>query len=54
MIVYLANKEKFRDDILSNRIEFNIPQSGHRGDELRLSLAFRSFAYCGAPPRHRA
>lgn len=27
MIVYLANKTKFRDDVLSNRIEFNIPQT---------------------------
>ncbi len=28
MIVYLANKNQFQADILSKRIEFNIPQIG--------------------------
>ena len=32
MIVHHANKSRFREDILSNRIEFNIPQTGKRVD----------------------
>lgn len=32
MIVYLANKTRFRADILSNRIEFDILRAGKRMD----------------------
>jgi hypothetical protein len=45
MIVYLANKARLREDILSNRIEEIVHESfivtviGHRGGITRINLA---------------
>lgn len=50
MIVYLANKTRFSEDIISHRIESNILQTGkrvnfiatgtrHRGENTHTSLA---------------
>jgi hypothetical protein len=44
MIVYLANKTQFRADILSNRIESNIPQTGKRVDFIVTGTSHREAA----------